>query len=183
MHTYVLHITYKSLQPRCCHHTTYTHTIKDITYTYIYTHTTYTHSHDIQGTAATLLPPHYICHRCQTPGHWIKDCPNDDVFLTFGASNGGICDERVWPVKNELTSSGVTGGGGGVSSSPSLVHTTSLPLVVSNSVTVTNVQVSIHACAYMHIYDIYLYVYLYVCIPIYIPTCMYIYISTCIYIY
>jgi len=68
VHTHILHTTYKSLQPRWCHHTTYTHTlIKYITYTYIRTHTTCTHTHDIQGTAATPLPPQEMCARIQGP--------------------------------------------------------------------------------------------------------------------
>lgn len=25
------------------------------------------------------VPPNYVCHRCHNPGHWIKNCPNNNT--------------------------------------------------------------------------------------------------------
>ena len=91
----------------CIH--THTATETRLVCVYIYPRT-----YHIQGAEAKPLPPHYICNRCQTPGHWMKDCPNNDVFITFGGGGGvGVAVAR--PVHNKLTSWDVPGGGGGSS--------------------------------------------------------------------
>lgn len=25
------------------------------------------------------VPQNYVCHRCHNPGHWIKNCPNNNT--------------------------------------------------------------------------------------------------------
>ena len=145
------------------HTNSHTHTLplKQNTFAYIYAHTYY-----IPATAAKPLPPHYICNRCQTPGHWIKDCPKNNVFFTFGGSGSGIGNEETFPVNSDLTSWGARGGGGGGFPSTPFAHTSRCPRLESNNVTMANMQVYIYLYAYISIYTcicIHVYVYVPIC--------------------